>query len=108
MTLREFAAVLATAYPKVSHYTASKEKGNYIVWTEYGGRKQAAGPLTVQKIQVDLYTRVELDPALKSVLMALEKAGVSTDAPATTYEEDTGYIHHIIECEIVSSAERME
>ncbi len=101
MTLREFAAVLAGAYPNCRHYTAGKQTGSYAVWREYGGRRQQGGPLLVRKIQVDLFTRKELDPALQDITDALDGAGVAFEAPKTTYEEDTGYIHHIILCEVV-------
>lgn len=101
MKLREFAAVLAGAYRNTHHYTAGKQTGNYVVWQEYGGRRQEGGPLMVHKIQVDLFTRTELDPALQDIKDALTAAGVAFEAPMTTYEEDTGYIHHIILCEVV-------
>ena len=101
MTLREFAAVLVKAYPNCHHYTAGQQKGSYVVWQEYGGRRQRGGPLLVHKIQVDLFTRTELDPALRDITDALDRAGVTFEAPKTTYEADTGYIHHIILCEVV-------
>lgn len=103
MTLREFAALLVRAYPNAHHYRAAKERGNYVVWQEYGGRRQEGGPLLVHKVQVDLFTRVEFDPALQVIEAALDGAGVARDAARTTYEEDTGYIHHILLCEVVDS-----
>lgn len=101
MTLREFAAVLVAAYPKTYHYTAGNQGGNYVVWREYSGNRQKSGPLMRRRIQVDLFTRVEFDPALDTIREALDAAGVAAEAPKTTYEPDTGYIHHIILCEVV-------
>lgn len=101
MTLREFAAVLAAAYPRCYHFTAGKQTGSYLVWHEFSGRRQNGGPLMVHRIQVDLFTRTELDPALWTITAALSGAGVAYEAPMTSYEPDTGYIHHIILCEVV-------
>lgn len=100
MTLTDFAAALAEAYPNSHHYTAGRQTGNYVVWRELGGRQQRGGPLVIHLIQVDLFTRIELDPALSTILSALSRAGVAVAPPETMYEEDTGYIHHAISCEI--------
>lgn len=101
MTLPEFGALLAGVYPNTHHYRAEKERGNYAVWREYGGRRRDVGRLVVRKIQVDLFTRTEFDPALDAIQMALGGAGVAFDAPRVMYEEDTGYIHHVILCEVI-------
>lgn len=101
MTLAEFGALLAGVYPNTSRYDAGEQKGNYAVWHEYSGRPQPAGPLVVRKVQVDLFTRTEDDPALAAIMAALGSARVAFDVPKTTYEQDTGYIHHIILCEVI-------
>ena len=74
-----------------------------MVWQEYGGKRQEGGPLLVRRIQVDLFTRMEFDPVLPSIENTLDAAGVARDATKTTYEDDTGYIHHIILCEVIDS-----
>lgn len=101
MTLHEFGALLAGVYPNTFRYDAGTQSGNYAVWHEYSGRRQPAGPLVARRIQVDLFTRTEDDPALAAIQGALDNAGVAFEAPKTTYEPDTGYIHHIILCEVV-------
>lgn len=106
MTLNEFGALLAGVYPKTYHYTTSKQKGNYVVWQEYAARRQTGGPLLVRHIQVDLYTRNELDPVVDKLMVALEGAGVYHEEPEVTYDPDTGYIRHLVECEIVDTTTR--
>lgn len=101
MTLHEFGALLAGVYPNTSRYDAGKQSGDYVVWHEYSGRRQSAGPLVVRKVQVDLFTRTEDDPVLGLITAALDGARVAFEAPKTTYEPDTGYIHHIILCEVI-------
>lgn len=106
MTLHEFGALLAEAYPRSYHYTAEKQMGSYVVWQEYAARRQAGGPLLAVNVQVDLYTRKELDPMVDRVLRALERAGVYHQEPEVSYDPGTGYIRHMIECEIIDTTTR--
>lgn len=101
MTLPEFGDLLAGTYPNSYHYAAGAQDGNYAVWQEYGGTRQKSGPLAIRKIQVDIFTRTEFDPALEEIVAALDAAGVKSRAPKTTYEHDTGYTHHILLCEVL-------
>lgn len=106
MTLNEFGALLAGAHPKTYHYAAGTQTGSYVVWREYMARRQSGGPLLVWHIQVDFYTRKELDPAREELLAALERAGTYHEEPEVSYDPDTGYIRHMIECEIVDTTTR--
>ena len=86
---------------------ATKNKGNgnenYTVWRPYG----ATGPhsnnrrkVRVWKIQVDRFTKTDNDTIALGILNALEAAEI----PHTyliDYEKDTGYHHHIFDCEVV-------
>ena len=101
MNLCEFGTLLAGADPTSYPYRAGVQDGNYLGWREYGGARQRSGPLEVRKIQVDLFTRTEFDPALEVIAAALTAAGVAFQAPKTSYEPETGYIHHILLCEVL-------
>lgn len=106
MTLDELGALLAGVHPKSYHYTAGKQTGSYVVWQEYAARRQTGGPLLAVNVQVDLYTRKELDPMVDRLLQALEGAGVYHQEPEVGYDPDTGYLRHTIECEIVDTTTR--
>lgn len=104
MTLNEFAAVLTGGGITTYHNQAPDKPGKrYIVWQEYMAKKQTSTPLILQKIQVDFYTREELDKRLDAFLSYLDDAGVFFEEPLTTYDSETGYTRHIIECEIITS-----
>lgn len=105
MTLAKFAAVLAGTGIPVYHSTAPEGGGErYIVWQEYGGRYSYGDNAPcegVQKIQLDLYTKTELDAKLKGLLDALDGADIAHGYPETTFDHDAMCDRHIIECEVI-------
>ena len=109
MTLQEWKALLLKAGPPVSHYQPKKQVGRYIVWTEYGGRRILSDDREdsrIQKIQVDLFTKTEYDPAFRALYSLLDKAeDIAFPHPLTDFESDTGYIHHIFDCEVLLDGE---
>lgn len=103
MLLDNFVEVLKTADPK-----CTKNKGNgdssRTVWTPYQ-------PITIEydnvseivgyKVQVDRFTKTDDDPiagAITATLLANTEIGV-TILP-TGYEIETGFYHHIWDCEV--------
>lgn len=99
--LKEFRDLLLTADPKASHYKP-KQKENYTVWAEYGANRLTAGDTEVEraiKIQIDRFTKIEYDP-IADAITAMLNANEICYEPHTDYEKDTGYIHHIWECEV--------
>ena len=109
MTLQEWKSLLLKAGPPVSHYQPKKQMGRYMVWTEYGGRRFLAGDrdeTRIVRIQVDLFTKTEYDPAFRALYDLLDAAeGVAFSHPLTDFENDTGYIHHIFDCEVLLDGE---
>lgn len=105
MTLIEFAAVLAGAGVPVHHNTAPELPGSrYIVWQEYGGRFSYGDNTPgegVRRVQVDFYTKIELDPSLSALLAALDGADIAHGYPETTFDEEQACDRHIIECEVM-------
>lgn len=105
MTLQEFRDILKTTEVPVYHFEAFQErKAHYIIWQETGGRALAGSDTRqegIRKIQVELYTSLEFDPALERLLQVLEESSVAFEEPVTDYDTDTKKIRHIIECEVI-------
>jgi hypothetical protein len=101
MTLAEFKNVLLAADATAEHNRTSRT-GNYTVWQEYGeSALYADGVRTVvyKKIQVDRFTKTDLDPVVELIRTALETAGFPYEY-LLDYEQDTGYLHHIFDCTV--------
>lgn len=104
MTLDQFKALLKTADPKLDKYQGGGAQ-NYTVWHPYRRTGLSAdGELveTVWRIQVDRFTMSDNDPvvdAIDTVLLGSDDICVADYQ--IDYEQDTGYIHHIWDCEVV-------
>jgi hypothetical protein len=102
MTLLEFKDLLLTTGLPVHHYHAHKQTNRYIVWAEYGGHNQTADNAITEKairVQVDLFTKTEFDPAVEAINSLLDRDDISFKY-LCDYEPDTGYIHHIWDTEV--------
>lgn len=102
MTLQEFRNILLTADPQAVHYKSMK-KDNYTRWQEYGDNALTADSVRKEKawkIQVDRFTKVEYDLIVNQISSVLDRDDISYDYHVD-YESDTGYIHHIWDCEVV-------
>ena len=107
MTLPEFAAVLLKAGLPVYHQVAPDQPGNrYVVWQEYAGQRQTGGPLLIHHIQVDFYTKSELDQRIECLLRELAGSGVYQEEPEISYDAETGYTRYMIECQIIDTTMR--
>ena len=105
MTLEQFCDVLKQAADQVYHFESMGDSaGEHIVWQEtsgrgiYGGNRRKGA---VKIIQVDLYTTDESGELLGKLLEVLDTDEVAFTEPVTTYEKETGYIRHTVECEVV-------
>lgn len=101
MTLKEFRDILLTADPKASHYK-SVQAPNYTVWAEYGANDLIADSLREDRawrIQVDRFTKIEYDQMVNAIEAALNRDDISAKY-LIDFEPDTGYIHHIWDCEV--------
>jgi hypothetical protein len=102
MTLLEFRDLLLTIGVSVYHYSAHQDQGNYIVWAEYGDKAMTADNRREERalcVQVDLFTKIEFDPTVDEINSALNRDDISFEY-LCDYEQDTGYIHHIWDCEV--------
>lgn len=101
MLLREFRDLLLGVDSKASHYE-SKQKGNYTVWAEYGQNILKADDAVAEsadKIQIDRFTKIEYDPVADAIKTMLNEQCIVFEYHVD-YEEVTGYIHHIYDCEV--------
>lgn len=102
MKLQDFRDLLLTADPKASHYK-STQTGNYTVWTEYSEVFHTADDQihdSVLRVQVDRYTKMEYDPMVSTITQALDVPEVLVIDRRILFERDSGYIHHIWDCEV--------
>ncbi len=104
MTLEQFRDVLLAADSSATHYT-SNSAGNYTVWAEYGDKALFCDDSRdeqskVWKIQVDRYTKTPYDSVVDSIRAALTVEDISYTY-LCDFEQETGYIHHIFDCEVV-------
>lgn len=101
MTLAEFRDLLLSADPEASHYTSGKTT-NCTVWAEYDTNDVIADDghyHTIYKIQVDRYTKIEFDPMVDAINLILEHPQIAYGY-RSLYEKETGYIHHVWDCEV--------
>ena len=103
MTIEEVRSLLISVDPDVQRYDHDQAgKGDaYTVWREirpvgfYADGKEA-GSL---RFQVDRFTKEEDEETAAEILRALSERDDITVDYLVDYERDTGYIHHIYDCE---------
>lgn len=103
MMMDNFVQILKAADPK-----CTKNKGNgdrdRTVWTPYQpitSEHDDVSEIVGYKVQVDRFTKTDNDPiagAITAALLANTEIGV-TILPIG-YETDTGFFHHIWDCEV--------
>lgn len=103
MTIQDIKNLLVAVDPDVQRYDhdGSGTGDAYTVWYElstgslYGDGVEAGGI----RFQVDRFTKDEDDATAAALKAALEGSdGIAVDY-RVDYERDTGYIHHIFDCE---------
>lgn len=89
---------LATVPCSVNHFHAVNKPDQYIIWTEMSEGTSAHG--NNQKYDysivgtVDYFTKVDMDPNLTLIRVAMMNADISFTLESVQYEEETGYIHY--------------
>lgn len=101
MNCTEIKAFLITVDPTIERYESSKKGDAYTVW--YETRKPAVFAdgqhEDITHFQIDRFTKTEDDSVAAAIFTALEgRDDISFDY-LTDHEDDTGYIHHIFDCE---------
>ncbi|WP_041274641.1 hypothetical protein [Desulforamulus reducens] len=102
MSLVNLRDLLLTVTPNVYHYHAHKKHDSYIVWSEYGTQGLNADSEIQEiswRVQVDFFTKTEFDPNVEKISSLLDREDISFSY-LVDYEQDTGYVHHIWDCEV--------
>ena len=102
MTGSEIKAFLITVDPTIERYESSRKGSDaYTVWYETGPAAIFADGenMGVMRFQVDRFTKTEDDQTAAAIRAALDARDDITVDYLVDYESDTGYIHHIFDCE---------
>lgn len=103
MTVEEIKAIVVAVDANAGHYESAYQGAEaYTVWQELrplpiegdDGHKVEAWAF-----QVDRFTKDEADAIAPAMRAALEAEPRVAFAYEVDYERDTGYIHHIFDCE---------
>lgn len=104
MTLNEIKALLVSADPGIRHYFSAAGEEAYSYWEEtrrLGFTADDEHPAADQgwRFYVHRFTKTEGDPVAAQIFETLDRDPRTTVMWQTDFENDTGYIHHIFECE---------
>lgn len=102
MTLEDIKTLVTSVDPTAGHYESAYQGGHaYTVWKEgptlgftADGKHQGA-----IKFYIDRFTKDEFDIIAAALFEALENNDRVAFTHTPDYEQDTGYIHHIFDCE---------
>lgn len=103
MTLDQIKALVIAVDPNAGHYESAFQGDDaYTVWYEVqrtGLFADNKRPGKSWRFQVDRFTKSENDPIAAQLEAALDAAPGVLCEYVVDYEPDTGYIHHIFDCE---------
>ena len=103
MTLNEIKAIVVALDANAGHYeSAYQGSAAYTVWRELrqlpimGDNRHAA---EAWAFQIDRFTKAEGDAIAAAIRQALDADPRVAYHYEVDYEQNTGYIHHIFDCE---------
>lgn len=101
MTLDDIRELVVSADPAARHYESRWTEGAYTTWTEYRRLAFTADDRHDEgwAFQVDRFTMDEDDDVAKRIFQVLDADERVAVEHMVEYENDTGYIHHIFDCE---------
>lgn len=102
MTASEVKEILVAVDPHIERYESSRKgKNAYTVWYELGFTDHFSDGENeeILRFQIDRFTKNENDPIAAAILTALNGRDDIAYHYEVDYEPDTGYIHHIFDCE---------
>lgn len=101
MTVRQIAELVGSVDAQARHYFNPHDGEDYTRWQEYERIGQAGDDLRDAgwKFQIDRFTKQEYDPIAEAMETALQNATGVAYNYLVDYEQDSGYIHHIFDCE---------
>lgn len=101
MTLADIKDVILAVDPDATHYFRRGGGENYTTWKETEILPDAAGNRHVEgwMFVVNRFTKSETDEIDQALFQAFEADDRIAFTKTTLHEEDTGYIHHVYDCE---------
>ena len=104
MTRDEIKALLVTADPNIKHYFSMSNAEAYSYWEETRRLPFMADDVhdtanQAWRFYVHRYTRTENDAIAQAIFDALDADPRTTVRWITDFDHESGYIHHIFECE---------
>ena len=103
MNLDAIRALVISVDPAAGHYESAWQGTDaFTVWYELqraGLRADNIRPEKSWRFQIDRFTKTENDPIAAQLEAALDACPFVAYDYLVDYEPDTGYIHHIFDCE---------
>ena len=105
MTLSEIKALLVSADPNIKHYFSMHgSEEPYSYWEEAHRLPFTADNMhqvsdQAWRFYVHRFTKTEGDTIADAIFEALDQDPRTTVIWRTDFDKDSGYIHHIFECE---------
>lgn len=108
MTINDFVSIVKEIDPDVSRYQRLRKPSDkaYTVWSDYGTGTLYADGIPAgktKKIQVDYFTFTPDDPVALRFFNAFSENDEIVCKHMTDFEEDSRYIHHIFDCEVITN-----
>lgn len=106
MTLSEIQSTLAGIDPGIKHYFSAAGGDAYSYWEETQRLPFTADDRhdpadAAWRFYVHRYTKTEYDPVATALFTALDESTGIAVRWTVDFEPETGYIHHILECEAI-------
>lgn len=101
MTLSDIRDLLITADPAIRHYFSAETHRDYSYWQETRQLPIMADDCHESgwRFYVHRFTRCEDDPVAQRIMETLDADPRTTVSHQVDYEPESGYIHHIFDCE---------
>lgn len=104
MTLSEIQALLVSADPDIKHYFSMNDSDSYSYWEKIRRLHFTADDRhndadQAWRFYVHRYTKTEGDAIASTLFETLDSDPRTTVRWQTDFDRESGYIHHIFECE---------
>lgn len=102
MTIPEIRELVAEIDPNIRHYFSMGTGTDYTFWEETERLPMMADNHHVEeawRFYVHRFTKTETDPLSALIFSTLDNDPRVSVRHTVDHEDDTGYIHHIFECE---------
>ncbi len=101
MTIADIKDFVLSADPNAQHYKSARKGEAYTVWRELRQLPIIADDTheAAWAFQIDRFTKNENDQVAAEIARAIEENEEISCELTVDFEQDTGYIHYIFDCE---------